>query len=95
VFRGSSSRLLAQGSFETAMCLVALAPTSWFRAAPGLPCLLWLQLPPPGSGQLQSRHVSRGSSSRLLAQGSSEASMCPMELYGLWAIEVNKYPLAA
>jgi hypothetical protein len=36
--------------------------------------------------------MSRGSSSRLLAQGSSGAATYSMELYGLWAIEVNKYP---
>jgi hypothetical protein len=52
----------------------------------------WLQLPPPDSGQLRYRHLSRCSSSRLLAQDRSEAATCPMELYGLWDIEVNKYP---
>jgi hypothetical protein len=34
--------------------------------------------------------VSRGSSSHLLAQGSSETATCSMKLYGLWAIEINK-----
>jgi hypothetical protein len=30
-----------------------------------------------------------------LAQDRSEAATCPMELYGLWDIEVNKYlPMA-
>jgi hypothetical protein len=43
-------------------------------------------------GQLGCRHTSRGASSRLLARGSLGAAM---ELYGLWAIEVNKYPLVA
>jgi hypothetical protein len=38
----------------------------------------------------------QGSSSRLLAQDSSEAAMCPMgRSYGLRAIKVNKYHLAA
>jgi hypothetical protein len=38
----------------------------------------------------------QGSSSRLLAQDSSEAAMCPMgRSYGLRAIKVNKYYLAA
>jgi hypothetical protein len=40
-------------------------------------------------------HLSCGSSSRLLAQGSSGAVTCPMKLYGLWAIKINKYSLAA
>jgi hypothetical protein len=55
-------------------CPIAPALASWLRATPEPPRVPWLQLPPPGSGPLQSR-------------------MCPMELYGLLAIEVNKYPL--
>jgi hypothetical protein len=39
--------------------------------------------------------VSCGSSSHLLTQGSSGAATCPMELYGLWVIKVNKYLLMA
>jgi hypothetical protein len=35
---------------------------------------------------------SRGFSSRLLTQDSSGVATCPMDLYGLWAIKVNKYP---
>jgi hypothetical protein len=94
VSRDSSSRSLAQGRFRATMCPVAPAPASWLRAATGQPCVPRLQLPPPGSGSLQSHHVSRGSSSHLLAQGSSGDATCPMKLYGLWTIEVNKYPLA-
>jgi hypothetical protein len=127
--RGASSCLLARGSSGAAMCLVAPAPESRLGAARVLPRVSWRQLPPPGTGQLWSRHVScgssshllsqgsfgaatcpvapapaswlgaapepprvRGFSSRLLAQGSSGAATCPMELYGLWVIEVNKYP---
>jgi hypothetical protein len=59
-------------------CPVALAPASQLRAAPEPPCAPWHQLPPLGSGQLRCRHVSDGSSSRLLAQGSAGAAMCPM-----------------
>jgi hypothetical protein len=90
--RGGSSRLLAQGSSGAVTCPVTPAPTSCLRAASEPPRVPWLQLPPPGSGQLRSHHVSRGFSSRLLAQGSFGAATCPMELYGLWVIEVNKYP---
>jgi hypothetical protein len=69
--------------------------SSWLKAALGQPHIPWLQLPPLGLGQLKNRHMSRGSNSRLLAQGNSGAAMCPMELYGLWVIEVNKYHLVA
>jgi hypothetical protein len=40
------------------MCPVALAPASWLRAAPEPPSVPSLQLPPPGSGQLRSHHMS-------------------------------------
>jgi hypothetical protein len=93
VSRRSSSRLLAQGSFRAITCLVAPTPAPWLRTASEPSHVPWLQLPPPGSGQLRDRHVSRRSSSRLLAQGSSGVITCPMELYRLWAIEVNKYPM--
>jgi hypothetical protein len=93
--RGSSFRLLAQGSSRAATCPVAQALASWLRAAPELPRVPWLKLPPPGSGQLRSRRVSRDTSSHLLSQGSFRVTMCPMELYGLWAIGVNKYPPVA
>jgi hypothetical protein len=76
--RGLSSRVPARGSSGAATRPVAPTPASWHRATPELPSVLWLQLPPPNSGQLQSRHVSRGSSSRLLAQGSSGAATCPV-----------------
>jgi hypothetical protein len=89
-FCDTSSRLLARGSSGATTCSVAPAPKSRHRAAQVLPHIPWRQLPPPGIVQLQSYHVSRGSSSRLLAQGSSGAAM---KLYELWAIEVNKYPL--
>jgi hypothetical protein len=59
-------------------CPVAPAPASWLRAAPEPPCVPWLQPPPPSSGQLRSCHMSRGSSSCLLAQCSSGAATCPM-----------------
>jgi hypothetical protein len=49
----------------------------------------------PDSGKLRCCHAARGAGSRILAQGSSGAATCPMELYKLWAIEVNKYPLVA
>jgi hypothetical protein len=74
------------------ICLVALSPESRLGAARVLPRVLWRQLPPPATGQLRSRHVSRDSSSCQLTQGSSGATMCPIELYRLWAIKVNKYP---
>jgi hypothetical protein len=54
----------------------------------------WLKLLPPGLGQLRSLHVSHNTSSHLLAQGSFGAATCPMKLYELWAIGVNKYPPA-
>jgi hypothetical protein len=60
VFCGSSSYLLAQGSSGTATCPMALAPASWPRAALQPPRVPWLQLWPPGSRQLQRRHVSHG-----------------------------------
>jgi hypothetical protein len=83
------------GSLGAAMCPVAPAPESRLGAARVLPRVLWRQLPPPGSGQLRSHHVSRGSNSHLLAHGSFGAAMRPLELCGLWAIEVNKYhPMA-
>jgi hypothetical protein len=44
------------------MCPMALALTSQLRVAPEPPCVLWLQLPPPSSGQLRSHHVSHGGS---------------------------------
>jgi hypothetical protein len=86
---------LAHGSSGAATRSVAPTPASWHRAALELPCVSWLHLPPPGSRQLWSHHVFHGSSSHLLAQGSSEVTTCPMELYGLRDIEVNKYPLMA
>jgi hypothetical protein len=92
VSHGPSSRVLAWDISGPATRLVAPAPASWHRAAPEPPCVPWLQLPPSDSWQLRSRHGSHGSSSRLLSQGSSGAATCPMELYGLWTIEVNKYP---
>jgi hypothetical protein len=55
-------------------CLMAPAPASWLKAAPEPPCATWLQLSPPSSGHLWSRHVSRGSSPHLQAQGSSGAT---------------------
>jgi hypothetical protein len=94
-FCGASSRLLVRGSSGATTCLVALAPKSQLGAARVLPRVPWRQLPPPGTGQLQSCHVSYDSSSCILAQGSSGAATCPMVLYGLWAIEVNKYPPVA
>jgi hypothetical protein len=89
---GASSRLLARDSSSAAMCLVAPAPESRLGATRVLPRILWSQLPPPDIGRIRSRHMSRGSSSHILAQGSSGAATCPMMLYELWAIEVNKYP---
>jgi hypothetical protein len=80
------------GQLECRHVSVALAPESRLRAARVLPRVPWSYLPPPDIGWIQSRHVSRGSNSRLMAQGSSGAATCPIELYGLWAIEVNKYP---
>jgi hypothetical protein len=58
VSRGSSSRLLAQGSSGAATCLVAPTPASRLRAAPEPPRVSWLQLPLLGSEQLRSHHVS-------------------------------------
>jgi hypothetical protein len=87
--RGTSSCLLARGSSSAATCPVALALESRVGAAQVLPRVLWRQLPPPGTWQLRSHHVSRDSSSRLLAYVSSGAVTCPTELYGLWAIDVN------
>jgi hypothetical protein len=84
ISRGSSSRIPAQGSSGGTTCPVALAPASWFMAAPESSCVPWHQLQPPGSGQLQSHHVSRGSSSRLLAQSSFGAATCPMGV--LWVV---------
>jgi hypothetical protein len=81
------------GQLGAATCPVAPAPESQLGAARVLPCVPWRQLPPCDTGQLRSRHVSHGSSSSLLAQGSSGATTCPMEIYGLWAIEVKKYQL--
>jgi hypothetical protein len=92
---GTNSRLLARGSSGATTCPVALAPESRFGAARVLPRIPWRQLQPPSTGQLQSRHAFYGSGSHLLSQGSSGAATCPMELYGLWAIEVNKYPPVA
>jgi hypothetical protein len=93
--RGASSHLLARGSLGATTCSMAPAPESRLGVACVLSCFPWCQLPPPSTGQHQTRHMSRGSSSCLLAQGSSRAVTCPMELYGLWAIEVNKYPPVA
>jgi hypothetical protein len=75
-----SSRVPAWGSSGAATHPVTPAPASWHRAAPEPSRVSWLQLPPPGSGQLRSRHVSHGSSSRLLARGSSRVVMCPVAL---------------
>jgi hypothetical protein len=87
--------LLARGRSDAAMCPVAPAPESQLWADLVLPRVPWCQLLPPSTGQLWSRHMSCGSSSRLVTQGSSGATMCSIELRGLWAIEVNKYPLVA
>jgi hypothetical protein len=57
-------------------CPVPPALASWLMAALEPPHVSWLQSPPPSSGQLWGHHVSRGSSSRLLAQGSCGATMC-------------------
>jgi hypothetical protein len=76
--RGPSSRVPTPGSSGAATRLVMPAPTSWHRTAPEPSRVPWLQLPPPGSRQLWSHHVSRGSSSYLLAQGSFGADMCPV-----------------
>jgi hypothetical protein len=59
---------------------VAPAPAFWLRIAPEPSRAPWLQPPPPGSGQLRSRHVPRGSSSRLLIKGSFRAARCPITL---------------
>jgi hypothetical protein len=93
--RGTSSQALAQGS-SVLSCLPwpqLLSPSS--GAARVLPHVPWYQLPLPSLGQLRRRHVSYGSCSRLLIQGSSRAATCLMELYKMWAIEVNKYPPVA
>jgi hypothetical protein len=45
------------------------------HACPRVP---WLRLPPPGSRELQSRHVPRGPGSRLLTLGSSRDATCLM-----------------
>jgi hypothetical protein len=39
---------------------VASAPVFWLRVALEPPRVPWLQLPPPGSGQLRGRHVCHG-----------------------------------
>jgi hypothetical protein len=75
--RGASSCLLSRGSSGAAMCLVAPAPESRLGAARVLPRVSWRQLPPPGTGQLWSRHVSCGSSSHLLSQAASEPPRVP------------------
>jgi hypothetical protein len=62
---------------------VVLAPTSYLRAARVPPRVPWPQLLSPGLGQLGCCHAARGASSHLLAYGSSEATTCHMELYGL------------
>jgi hypothetical protein len=70
VSRGSSSGAI--------MSLVGPAPATWLSAGLEPPRGTWLQLPPPASGQLWSRHVPHGSSFYHLAQGSSEAATCTM-----------------
>jgi hypothetical protein len=75
---GSGSRALARGSSGAAMCPMVLAPESRLGAARVLPCVSWCQPSPPLLGQLKSRHVSHGSSSRLLAHDSFGAIMYPM-----------------
>jgi hypothetical protein len=67
----------ARGSSGAATCPAAPAPTARLRAAPGPPRVLQPQLPLPGPGQLQGRHVSCGTSSRCPARGRSGAAMCP------------------
>jgi hypothetical protein len=76
--RGFSFRLLAQCSSRVTMCPMASAPASRLLAALDPPRVLWLQLPPPGSGQLRGCHVSCSSRSRLPTQGSSGVATCPI-----------------
>jgi hypothetical protein len=68
---------MAQASSGVATCPAASAPAARPGAAPGPPRVLWPQLPLPGPGQLQGRHVSCGLSSRCPARGSYGAATCP------------------
>jgi hypothetical protein len=68
----------ARGSSRVAVCPAAPAPVVQPGAAPGSSRVLRLQLPLPVPGQLRSRHMSCGSSSRCPARGSSRVTTCPM-----------------
>jgi hypothetical protein len=46
------------GGWGAAIPPVVSTPASWFRVALESPCVLWLQHPSPGSGQLRSRYLS-------------------------------------
>jgi hypothetical protein len=74
---GLSSLCPTQASSGVATCPTASAPAARSGAAPGPPRVLRPQLPLPGQGQLQGRHVSYGLSSRCPAWGSSGAATCP------------------
>jgi hypothetical protein len=89
--RGASSRLPARDSSSAATHPVVLAPASQLGAAQVPPRVPWRQLPPLGSRQLGCRHVSRGASSRLPAQGNSGAATCPTALCKPRAIKVYEY----
>jgi hypothetical protein len=93
---GSSSCLLAQGSFGAITYPVAPAPATGLRTAPEPPHAPWLRLPPPGRAQGNSGaatcHMTPTPASWLKATQSYH--MSHGGLYGLWAIKVNKYSLA-
>jgi hypothetical protein len=72
-----SMNYIAQASSGTATCPADPAPAARPGAAPGPLCVLRIQLPLTGPGQLRGRHVSCGLSSRCPARGSSGAATCP------------------
>jgi hypothetical protein len=74
---GSRPRLPARDSSGATTCPVASEPASLLRRAPILPCVTWLQTPPPSSRGLRCCHVPRGSGPRLTAQEGSGTATCP------------------
>jgi hypothetical protein len=56
----SSSRLLAQDSSEVATCPLGSGSRLLAQDSSEATTCPWLHLPPPGTGQLRSRHVPRG-----------------------------------
>jgi hypothetical protein len=78
VSRGSGSCLPPQEGSDAAMCPTASDPSSLLKRAPELPCVPWLWILPPCSGELWCYHMSCGSGSFLPTREGTGIATCPV-----------------